>query len=124
MKKFFNDKGLSLIEMLIAMLVLSVVVTGFAGLFTQSFQNVYSAGYKSEAQHVAQVAMENLQADLSYSHAEATVSETVNTATLVMSFDGYGTVTVPGQEVVVTVEYTDGGGNNRTQVFKSFTPDN
>ncbi len=118
-----NEKGLSLIEMMIALLVLSVVVTGFAGLFTQSFQNVYSAGYKNEAQHVAQVAMENLQADLSYSHAETTVSEAVSSGTLVMNFTGFGTVTVPGQEVLVSVQYTDGGGNARTQVFKSFSPD-
>lgn len=124
MKKYVVDKGLSLVEMLIAMMVLSVIVTGFAGLFTQSFQGIYSAGYKGEAQHVAQEAMENKLADLSYSHAGEKVTETVNAGNMVMNFSGYGTITVPGRHVTVAVEYTDGGGNEKTQVFKSFKPDN
>jgi type IV pilus modification protein PilV len=119
-----KEEGFSLIELLIAILVLSVTVTGFAGLFTLSYQGVYSAGYQSEAQHVAREAMENMIADITFAHPDATVTRVVTSKAMAMSFSGYGGVSVPGQEIVVTVQYTDGAGRARTQVFRSFVPDN
>jgi type IV pilus modification protein PilV len=116
-----RQKGFSLIEIMIAILVLSLVVTAFAALFTHSYQDIYSAGFKSEAQFVAQEVMESLIADIDFNHPDANVSTTTS---LSIDFPGYGgSVAVQGKIVTVTVEYTDGQGNLRTQTFKSFIPD-
>lgn len=118
------DKGFTLIELLVALLLLSLVIATVGTLITSSFQNVFSAGYKSEAHFLGQEAMENILADIAYNHPDANiVKDVVNDQTMNMDFPGVGPVSVKGKEVTITVTYTDSKGKPKTLVYKAFIPD-
>ncbi|KJS14202.1 MAG: hypothetical protein VR67_01670 [Peptococcaceae bacterium BRH_c8a] len=54
-----NYKGFALVEILVALTVLSITVIAFTGLLTHSFSGIFEAGKKSDALYTAQDNMEN-----------------------------------------------------------------
>lgn len=61
-----HQHGFSLLEVLIALLVLAVGILGVAGLQGSSLRNTYSAHLRSQATSIAQDMMERLRANRSY----------------------------------------------------------
>ncbi len=116
-----GSHGFSLVELLIAVAVFAVALTVLIGLFTQSFQGVFSAGRKTEAQYMGQEAMENVLAGIENEYPDAIiVVEPEEDISLEIAFTP--PITLYGTMVTVTVNYTDSAGRSRTQVFKSFIP--
>lgn len=58
MKKLVNEKGFSLVEVIVAMAILMIIITAFTALFTGSFSGIFTAGRKSEALYRAQSDMD------------------------------------------------------------------
>lgn len=54
-----DEGGFSLIEILIALVILSITIFAFTGLFTDSYSRIFSAGRKSQAIYKAQKDMES-----------------------------------------------------------------
>ncbi|MBS4007794.1 MAG: prepilin-type N-terminal cleavage/methylation domain-containing protein [Clostridium sp.] len=54
-----GEGGFSLVELLIALAVLSIAIFALTGLFTGSYSNIFAAGRKSQAIFRAQEAMES-----------------------------------------------------------------
>ncbi len=108
---------------MIAILILALVILSFGTLLTQSYQGVFSAGYKSEAQYIGQEAMENLLAGITdYDAATSIEILTEEDLSLPLDFSVTPPVEVEGKKVTVKVTYTDAHGNQRTQIFVSFIP--
>lgn len=59
MPKKSLSSGVTLIEIIIALALLSVILIAFLLLFTESFTNIFSAGNKSEALFTIQRELEN-----------------------------------------------------------------
>ncbi len=58
MLKIVNEKGFSLVEVIVAMAILMIIITAFTALFTGSFSGIFTAGRKSEALYRAQSDMD------------------------------------------------------------------
>ena len=54
MNTLSQEKGFSLIEVLVALAILMISIFAFTTLFTTSFQGIFRAGHKSEAMFEAQ----------------------------------------------------------------------
>lgn len=54
-----NRRGFTLVEILVALSILSIIIFSFAPLISSSFSNIYTAGRKSDALYQAQEQMEN-----------------------------------------------------------------
>lgn len=59
MPKKFLSSGVTLIEIIVAIAILSILFISFLLLFTESFANIFSAGNKSEALFTVQSKLEN-----------------------------------------------------------------
>jgi prepilin-type N-terminal cleavage/methylation domain-containing protein len=57
---FFQNKGLTLVEIIVSLGILGIITVSFTTLFTHSFKSVFSAGDKSVALFEAQEKMENI----------------------------------------------------------------
>lgn len=57
---FFQNKGLTLVEIIVSLGILGIIAVSFTTLFTHSFKSVFSAGDKSVALFEAQEDMENI----------------------------------------------------------------
>ncbi|MCW3490305.1 prepilin-type N-terminal cleavage/methylation domain-containing protein [Dethiobacter alkaliphilus] len=101
-RQFCNQKGLTLIEVVIAMFVLSIMVLTLTALFTSSFSGIFTAGRRSSTQFLVQEEVE--RAITGDSDADAVF-------TPVESIEG-----IPGTIVEVEQEYEDG----RTVKIKTF----
>ncbi|SMP48828.1 type IV pilus modification PilV family protein [Anoxynatronum buryatiense] len=54
MKDNLNEKGLTLIEVIISLAIISIVVISFLTMFTSGFDTVFSMGRRTEATRIAQ----------------------------------------------------------------------
>lgn len=114
-KALQNNKGLTLIEVLVSIVILGIIAVAFLPIFTNSFVYIMSAGKRSKADFEAQRAMENRLAGSgkTFDNVETTESGTE----LSISF-GSDTINVPGKTVNVT--YNDGKQN---VTLTTFIPD-
>jgi len=117
-----SEKGFTIVEIVVAVAILAIMVVSFTQLFTGSFSGIYSAGYKSGSQYTTQEVMENVIAGSSVGGTGINVENTaVNDFNI--QFPGGLIIPVPGNEVNVSVSYTDGYGNSRDTTYTSFLPD-
>ncbi len=108
-KKLINQqKGFTLVELLIAISILMVIIFSFTLLFTTSFSGIFGAGRKSEALFRAQEEMDNKIA--------SGLEEQYDETTLEIKFD-YLTLIVTGEVKQVDYEYEE-----HTDTIKYFLP--
>lgn len=118
----FNSRGFALVEILVALTVLTITIASFSILFSHSYSGIFSAGYKSNSQYISQDKMENGLLDPSSCTAEE--GFTVSTDNLTIDFPGLSEQTViPGKNIILDEDYTDGNSNARTVIVTSFVPD-
>lgn len=118
--KLLDSKGLTLIEVIVALSILLVVTTSFLTLFTNGFSTIFSAGQKTTAVFKAQEVMEGQLAGLpvpSGTVENVTVTEKTS-ANLSINFDGK-IIQVKGK--TLEVEYRD---NKQNVKFNSFMAEN
>ncbi|MDW7673463.1 MAG: prepilin-type N-terminal cleavage/methylation domain-containing protein [Bacillota bacterium] len=58
--KLFNEKGFSLVEVIVAITILGIVIVSISGLYTGSFASVFAAGNKNQALRIAQQQLEKI----------------------------------------------------------------
>ncbi len=85
--KLQQERGFTLVEVLIAIVILLIIVISFTTLFTSSYRGITSSGDRSEALFGIQ---ENIERDLKDANAVVVGSESI------VFTDGEG-VTIPGQ---------------------------
>lgn len=104
MKFLRNKRGITLIEMVIALAIFGLISVSFLGMFTSGFKGVTSAGKYSKAGYVGQKAMENTLGGIPVAEPYVT-SSTVSSVPVSMNFAGTS-VTVTGK--VELINYNDG----------------
>lgn len=112
-----DEKGFSLLEVLVAMIVLSLVILSFSGLFSGGYKAISDGGNKSEALFSAQQFMEYaiLNGD-DYSQV------TVTTGNLLQfNFPGTDPFDISGNIIIVTEDYH---GGNKPISLTTFVPKN
>lgn len=117
-QSFLNEKGFTLTESLVAILILSIIITAFAVLFSNSNSDIFSMGKKSEGLYSAQNIMENAITDRLYTNS----SITRITGSISITFSGPGNIPVAGTTVKVNGNYTDSKGATRQVSLTSFVP--
>jgi prepilin-type N-terminal cleavage/methylation domain-containing protein len=122
MQKLFNQKGFSLIEVIVSIAILFIIIASFSLLFSDSFRGIFYSGYKSEAQYVLQDAAEN-----EFSRTEkddAAVSRTAyDVSGFTINFEGVGTIALDGDEVLLETTFQDARGDDQTIDVTAFIPD-
>jgi len=103
----FSNQGFSLVELLIAMLILMLIIFAFTPLLVRSIQTIGYAGNKTEALYEGQSELEVKMAERET--AEGTILEFV--------FVGYPdvTISVPGDSIY---ELTEKGERYKQSIFK------
>jgi prepilin-type N-terminal cleavage/methylation domain-containing protein len=108
MKKI-NNKGFTLIEIIVSLALISLVLVFFFGMFLQGTTGIISASNKNKSTYNAMDRMENVVAG-SYATSEA-VSLTIQLPS--------GTITQPGQKITKT----SSDYNGKTSEVTTFIPD-
>lgn len=60
MKKYSNQKGLTLVEVIVTLAIISIIASSFLTLFTTGFKGIFTAGNRSKAMYAAQKTMESI----------------------------------------------------------------
>jgi type IV pilus assembly protein PilV len=107
-KDSLNSKGFTLIEVLVALVILAVSLLALAGLMTTSTRNTASGGRLTEAATFAQDKLEELRAIKWGDVASNSDSVTGSTGiTYTRSWEIGGTDTDPLKEILVTINWDD-----------------
>jgi len=120
-----NDKGLSLLEVLVAMLILAFGILGLAPMLVNTiFSNSYS-GDVTKANVIAQDKIEFMQSFVSFSPLPWTeVTNNLNgifTRTTRVDIDSTDVLVPSGvYRIKVTVSWTDKAGKNRTVNYYTY----
>ena len=122
LKRFLNQKGMMLVEVLMAMLILAIIIFSFSRLFTSSYAGIYNAGYKSEALFKAQQKMENAINDTSFVDPEVTYTPN-HSITITSSTPHYWSETFYGTKIEVSEPYTTNAGIEKRVSISCFKPD-
>lgn len=115
-KRISDEKGFTLIEVLVALLVLMIIIFSFSILFVNSYTNIFSAGTKSEAIYLAQEKMEATIADL---ETILTLDSLPEGITIENYTNIVGTSTLSGKKITIALPYTDSRGLARTITLTS-----
>ncbi len=91
-----NDSGLTLVELLVALAILTLVLLAVVGLFTGGFSNVGIAGHRSDALYRAQTGLENNILIPGTDDDGLQMDDTE----LEITFEGF-TIRVPGKTITV-----------------------
>ena len=102
-----QDRGFTLVEVLVALTILTIIVISFTTLFTSSYVNIISAGNKSQATYNVQKEMEERIAD----------ELATDVGDLQIPFPIAGNINVPGG--LLELDDTQG---NRTSESTAFLP--
>ncbi len=90
---YTNQSGFSLVELLIAMVVLVIAVTAFTGMLTSGMSGIARAGEKSTHMYLSQEELEK----------KISTGTTVGTL-LTVTFKDLSSIAIPGE----TVEFSNG----------------
>ncbi len=96
MRSVKKEEGFTLVEVLVAVSILTIIIFAFTTLFTTSFTGIFGAGRKSEALFKAQEEMDNAIAQ--------GLDESLEEKTLVINFD-LKTFSIRGREKHINYEY-------------------
>lgn len=122
-KKRSAENGFTLIEVMVAVVILFIITLAFTMLFSQSYTHIYAAGNKSEAQYVLQDATENELSAIDKDLSElGVVREVFNVSGFEIHFDGIDNVIVDGNRVTLESVFADGRGSDQTMMITVFIP--
>lgn len=105
-----NNKGFTLVEVLVSLFLLALIIGVFSQLITVSYSGIYSAGDKSKIQYLSQKEIENtIQASLKglggTTYTTGNITVTPQNMTMNIIFPGV-TCNVPGKKIITS--YNDG----------------
>lgn len=110
-EQFRAEQGFTLVEILVAVIILSVIIVAFMPMFTNSVANIYTAGNRSEARFQVQEVIERVLGDIN--------EEPVYSSADVEDFELYFAdrnvpIEVPARAIEVEVDYTTARGEPRS----------
>ena len=106
-----TEQGFTVVELMIAIIVLSIIVVAYLPMFTNSIASIYTAGHRSEARFQAQQIVERVLGDLN----EEPSFSSVEVEDFLLDFADRGIpVEVSAREIDVPVEYTTARGDTRS----------
>lgn len=137
-KSVKQSRGFSLLEVLVAIVVLSIGLLGMAALQSYSIKNNQSAAFRSQAMNLAYGIIDNMRANRTgVLHAEyyTTYSETTPSGTTVAKQDlinwktaissalpqGQGQIDFPGTTVTVNIQWDDSRITSSSNIFSLTT---
>ena len=103
----FNQDGFSLVEILVAFVILLIVITAVTPLFTTSYAGIFRAGRKSNALYQAQRDIESA----------INVGTALNSDPLTITFPGVPSITLTLQGKIETKTYPAEANNVSVTVF-------
>ncbi len=122
-----KEKGFTLIEVVLSILILGLVVAAFTQLFGSGYVNVTINNRKVDHLYQAQEIMEeqfaknyNQLTDISSTEGDVTVSEEQTKTITIANGD---TIDVTGKTVTVSIPYTVKNSQQRTVSVTSFIPE-
>ncbi|GEM_PF-2689314 len=132
MQSLKRENGFTLMEVLVAVTILSIVTAAFVTLFSSSFQGIYSMGHRTEAMLKVQKHMEIVLEIAKQSSDYADFDGQVEVMTLpegmeitrspkTMAMQG-PTDDIPGASVTIVYEYSDTLGKTAAVSMTSFAP--
>jgi prepilin-type N-terminal cleavage/methylation domain-containing protein len=110
MKRFTNQNGLTMIEVLVAAVILVIVSVALLGLYSNNFGWIIGAGFRAQALDKAKTTIDELIATGTGSTSES----------ITISFPGVSAVTVTGDYIEATE--TDGPNNSVPVTLRTFIP--
>jgi prepilin-type N-terminal cleavage/methylation domain-containing protein len=113
-KQLGQHKGMTLVEVVVAIAIIGIIATAFVPLFASSVLQVFRSGDRSEALYDAQ---EYLAASIDTGVPAADTEET--DATIVITFDATN-CSVVGRIFKTEVPY---GSSGNTVILRAFLPD-
>lgn len=108
-----NQKGLTLIEILIGMAILGIISISFIPVLTSTFIQIYRSGSRTEAQYSNQRILEKILAGENIQEGV-----TKSGRTLSIKFDALADIDVSGWIIEVEESYDNHGNTTVTKVFK------
>ncbi|PKM83454.1 MAG: hypothetical protein CVU88_02865 [Firmicutes bacterium HGW-Firmicutes-13] len=119
--KKLNNEGFTLVEVIAALTILSIIIISFLAVFGNSIVMIITAGQLSEAQYTAQKVMENAIAGSILEDIE-NINVIVDTpdsdhTSITINYNGEN-ITVDGK--IIEVEYDDG---ERAVTLTTFVPE-
>ena len=109
-----NNKGFTLIELIITIALVGIIAISFLGMFTTGFSGIISAGDHSRAGYSGQSAIESIINDVSVSGEPNISTSTLNDASLSIQFD---TIEVNVTGNIEIVDYEDGNIKSKVATF-------
>ena len=111
MKLKRNNKGLTLIEVIIAIAILGLLATAFLSVFSQGVGTIFMMGNKTDATRIAQEYMDQYIADPEKGEiTNQTVGKNYTLASRIDDFNIDGR-DEPMRKITITVFYRDGSRN-------------
>lgn len=107
MKRANNEKGMTLIEIIISLLIFGIIVITLASVLSSGFLGIIRSGHKAKAAYEAQKDMSD----------KLIASEFSDSQTLVISFSG-----IPTIEIDVNLIKSEQEINGTTATMTSFIP--
>lgn len=111
-----NNKGFTITEVLVAMVILIMIILAFETLFTTSYSGIFSAGYKNKALITAQSTIEtaissssggnDLMPPIYFPEPNITLNQ------------------IKGQIIEINQPYKDANGNQMINKLTTFVPNN
>lgn len=112
MSKKTHDTGLTLVEVIVALAVLTIVLIPFLNLLIGSSVNIFAAGNKNQALYDAQKELEN---EIKTSSGQG------QTHSLQINFPGVAQMQVDGKIITINENYLRGNNTEVTEL-KAFIP--
>jgi prepilin-type N-terminal cleavage/methylation domain-containing protein len=94
MRRFRREEGFTLVEVLVALAILSIIIMAFTTLFTSSFSGIFRAGRKSASLYEAQAVLDQV-----IDQGTALTEDEIN-----ILFGGI-VIKVQGEEITEAYEY-------------------
>ena len=91
-KRLKENKGLTLIEIIVAFAILAVLIGTFYGLFANSFKSVVNSGQRTKARNLASQSLEN----------RIPSGAATEDSHVVIRFSGVADITVYGQTITTS----------------------
>ena len=121
MKQLLNQKGFALTEVIVAMTILTIIITSFMALFTTGYTGIFSAGYTSKATYLGQEGMEKVIATGSASGIQDATESPLD---LNITFPGRPSESVSGNKVEINKPYYLNENITGTVTITAFIPNN
>ena len=116
-RRLREERGVSLVEMITAMAIMSVVLTGLVGLFVQGSNAQLDMNRRFEAQQTARVALDRIRREIHCAKSASTVGGAGERASVTLRLAAHCKAAVGGVDTDVTW-CTSSAGTNRWSLYR------